>query len=108
MRQEEMLRQIHEEKEKLLKQEEMIRSRQQDRLKQVRLKLQFEFQPVEKYFDCSGEVREGSARETGADAQAEGGAADPGEEKAGEAEGGGSDSAETGRGDQEAARGDRR
>ena len=40
MRQEEMLRQIHEEKEKLLKQEEMIRSRQQDRLKQVRLKLE--------------------------------------------------------------------
>ena len=39
MRQEEMLRQIHEEKEKLLKQEEMIRSRQQDRLKQVRRKL---------------------------------------------------------------------
>ena len=35
MRQEEMLRQIHEEKEKLLKQEDMIRSRQQDRLKQV-------------------------------------------------------------------------
>ena len=40
MRQEEMLRQIHEEKEKLLKQEEMIRSRQQDRLKQVRRKLE--------------------------------------------------------------------
>ena len=39
MRQEEMLRQVHEEKEKLLKQEEMIRSRQQDRLKQVRRKL---------------------------------------------------------------------
>ena len=34
-RQEEMLKQIQEEKEKLLRQEEMIRSRQHDRLKQV-------------------------------------------------------------------------
>ena len=91
MRQEEMLRQVHEEKEKLLKQEEMIRSRQQDRLKQVRRKLLLRNICIEKsmvninIIFCSGEIREGSAGETGANVEAAGGAVDPGEEEAGEA-----------------------